>query len=313
MTFSGLTSLTVSTQKFSSREGYRPRRFVLHHTAGGGNEGNLQLLSANNGYDVSANYLSFTDGRLAGIVPEEYRAWTTGWTVDRDSITQETVNIGGAPDWPVSEKQLETTARLLADLSTRYGWGRIRYGENFFVHQNFYSTQCPGPFLMRHILSIQDRANAILSGQPDPKERTVIHYFRDDPNASGAGRTLAPGGQVFLNVERGAGMNAASNLVGGVGYYSITPHVYAEGAEGDAIELALVWQDEKTKPRPSGSPHFVERVEIGRGGLIRASREFKRAVSNGFAVYLRITTPRENRSSVRVTRAASDAYLFTNG
>lgn len=171
MTRSALTAYSVPTSKYSSRQGYSPRRFILHHTAGGGNQGNINLLAGRPDYEVSCNYLSLTTGEIVSIVPEEYRAWTTGWEADRDSITQETVNTGGAPDWPVSAQQIENVAQLVADCSRRYGWGRIGYGVNFFVHQNFNATACPGPTLMGAITSIVNRANDLLGEtgwQPAP-------------------------------------------------------------------------------------------------------------------------------------------------
>lgn len=172
MTRSGLATRVVTTRKYSSREGHRPERFILHHTAGGSNEGNLRLLSDNNGYEVSCNYLSFTDGTLVSIVPEELRAWTTGWNADKNSITQETVNTSGAPQWLVSAKQVEMTAKLLADLSRRYGWGPIKRGKNFMVHQDFNATACPGPYLMGQLAHIEKRANEILKGNPAPAPNT---------------------------------------------------------------------------------------------------------------------------------------------
>lgn len=162
MTRSALTAYSVPTSKYSSRQGYSPRRFILHHTAGGGNQGNINLLAHNDDYEVSCNYLSLNTGEIVSIVPEEYRAWTTGWEADRDSITQETVNTGGAPNWPVSAQQIENVAQLIADCSRRYGWGRIAYGRNFFVHQNFNATACPGPTLMGAITAIVNRANELL-------------------------------------------------------------------------------------------------------------------------------------------------------
>lgn len=174
MTVSGIASKTVPTRKYSSREGFTPKYFVLHHTAGGSNDGNEQLLSADNGYEVSANYLSRTDGKVTSIVPEQYRAWTTGWNVDKEGITQETVNTTGAPDWRVSQAQLENTARLVADCSRRYGWGKIKYGKNFFVHRNFFPTECPGPFIMSQIQWLENRANQILSGVKPTPAKPII-------------------------------------------------------------------------------------------------------------------------------------------
>lgn len=162
-------------------------------------------------------------------------------------------------------------------------------------------------FLVRNIF------NAVPSGggsTPKSKEDRVIAYHREDPNARGAGRLLKPGGNFWLNTSKGAGVSKASNLVGGIGEYSITPHVYATGTPGDVLELVLAWDDTKT----SGphSYHYIERLVIDKDGRLNASREFKRGVSRGFAVYARLAAPSTNKGDVKVTLFDSDAYLFTS-
>lgn len=161
MTFSSLVSQTVATSKYSSRQGNRISRFIIHHCAGTSNDGNVALLSANNGYSVSANYVLRNDNRLVGIVPEELRAWTTGWEADKTSVTVETVNTGGAPGWPVSEAQIETLAKLAADLCKRYGWGKLTRS-NVMFHREFNATACPGPYIWDRRDAIVRRANEIL-------------------------------------------------------------------------------------------------------------------------------------------------------
>ena len=140
------------------------------------------------------------------------------------------------------------------------------------------------------------------------KGKEVIHYHKQDPNARGAGRVLKPGTAFWLNTSKGAGASKASNLVGGIGTYSITPHVYATGTPGDVLELVLAWDD--TKSSGAHSLHYVERLVVDKDGRINASREFKRAVARGYAVYGRLTAPASNKGSVKVTLFDSDAFLF---
>ncbi|MHC9046817.1 M15 family metallopeptidase domain-containing protein [Microbacterium saperdae] len=144
-----------------------------------------------------------------------------------------------------------------------------------------------------------------------PKEITVKHYSRQDATAKASSRTLAPGAGFYLHTKTGVAVSQATNVVGGVGPYSVTPHVYAEGNPGDVLEVVLCWQDEKTKPKPAQSRHYVERLVIDKDGHVRASREFKRAVAAGFAVYLHLSAPKTNTGPVKVTRLDCDAYLFT--
>lgn len=165
MVRSPLATRSVSTSKKSSREGSKITRLIIHHTAGGTNEGNVTLLSANNGYDVSAHYVLQTTGRFVAIVPEEYRAWTTGRAADLPSVTVETVNSSGAPSWAVTDAQLESLSQLAADLSKRYGWGRLTRS-NVRMHREFMATACPGPYIAGRINQIIARANEIRDGKP---------------------------------------------------------------------------------------------------------------------------------------------------
>ena len=74
---------------------------ILHHWAGVYG-GDTRL--ANPNAEVSANYVIYSDGRIFGQVPEEYRAWTTGgFSYDAPSITIETQNSAAGGEWPVSQ------------------------------------------------------------------------------------------------------------------------------------------------------------------------------------------------------------------
>lgn len=115
--------------------------------------------------EVSANYVIGNGGEIVGVVPEEFRAWTSGsssW--DGRAITVEIVNETGAPDWRISEKAMDAVARLMADVSTRYGFPLDR--NTVVTHQELYSrygasypTACPGPFLQPRIDTLIAQAN----------------------------------------------------------------------------------------------------------------------------------------------------------
>lgn len=174
MTFSGLIKDNVGTKKYSSRLGQKIEYFILHHTAGGTLESVTRELAVNPKRSASCTYLLDTDGTYRGIVPEEYRPWTSGnGDYDRRAITQETINTTGAPKWEVSEKQVEATAKMLADVAKRYNWPRItvrgKYG--IWGHRDVpgAATACPGPFLYPLLEKIAERAREILK---DGKSKT---------------------------------------------------------------------------------------------------------------------------------------------
>lgn len=163
MTTSPLVGRKLDTNKSSSRQGNKPERLIIHHTAGGGNSLAIQMLSGTlgpNDKKVSSHYINLTTGELVGSVDEELRAWTTGWEADKNSITVETVNTTGAPNWEVSANQLESLAQLAADCSVRYNWGPLTR-ENVRGHKEFAATACPGPFIWANFDNIINRANEI--------------------------------------------------------------------------------------------------------------------------------------------------------
>lgn len=140
------------------------------------------------------------------------------------------------------------------------------------------------------------------------KETKVKTYHYEDATARKSGRTVKPGQGGYLHLEPGVPTSKASNVVGGVGEYSLTAHLYAQGTPGDVIVLRYLWDNTRTAGPHSG--HYEERLVVDKDGLIRASREFKRGVPSGFAVYLQFSAPATNKGSVKITVLDSDAYLF---
>lgn len=148
------------------------------------------------------------------------------------------------------------------------------------------------------------------------KGKEVIAYHREDKFARSRGRIIKPGAGLYLHTSVDD-PSKATNVVGGIGQYSITPHVYATGEPGEAVDLVLIWQtiDKKTKKAVKNSQHYTERLVFDKEGRIHASREFKRYVgskTHNVAVYVRLEAPKSNKKDVKVTLLDSDAFLFTS-
>lgn len=294
---------------------------LIHHNAGVDAYGE----ATRSGRHVSANYWITNAGRLLPNIDETRRAWTTGSAfypagaaADERFITVEVSNsLSGVRSgtYAISAAARVTLERLIADVFRRYGLGRVHRGtkSGVAVHQDFVPTQCPGPYIMANLAGIISNAETIRVGkrtQPKRgKEIKVKHYHRSDKFTRGRGvRVLEPGHGLYLN-ERNGVSSQATNIVGGAGQYSITPHVYASGEPGDAIDVVLVWQNTKAKP-VRNSPHFRQRFVLDKTGQLFGNVEFKRAVEAGFAVYVRVETPATNVKPVTVTLLASDAHLY---
>ncbi|AXC38630.1 endolysin [Arthrobacter phage CastorTray] len=172
MTFSSLISGTIPhNNKFSSRQGVPVSRIIQHHFAGS-SDGRLRSATE----QASSHYVIYNDGSIWGLVPEEYRAWTSGsFEADAPSITYEVQNssfqINGNDNdpnsWAVSDAAYNSIVRLTADIARRYGFGAVT-PTNYQGHRQWYSTACPGGFLWARMDNTRSLANKALTGASVP-------------------------------------------------------------------------------------------------------------------------------------------------
>lgn len=152
MTHSGLTTGIQITSDSGNRTG-RIDRFIVHHAAGTSLPAILGLFRPG-GKKVSANY-ALKDNQLILAVDENRRAFTSAsaeW--DGRAVTIEVANSSAGGSWPVSDASFHTLARLIADVSTRYGFPIN--DETILTHQEIwkryrrgYATACPGDLQRR--------------------------------------------------------------------------------------------------------------------------------------------------------------------
>lgn len=145
-------------------------------------------------------------------------------------------------------------------------------------------------------------------GTPIPKGNKVIHYHREDATCRARGRDLAPGSSFWLNIIDKAATSQATNVIGGIGPYVLTQHVYATGTPGDAIDVQFYWDQTTTDGPHSG--HYTERMVFDKQGVINGSVTSQRAAGAGDAVYANLRTPSSNKGPAKVTVFDSDAYLI---
>lgn len=222
MTFSKLTTKTSGNAgQYSSRNGAKIDRIILHHCASTSLSGVLSMMSTGS-REVSANYVIGNGGEIVGVVPEEYRAWTSGsasW--DGRAVTFEIVNETGAPDWRISDKAFDATARMLADLSTRYGITLSRttvvtHQELYNLHGASYPTACPGPYLQPRIDRLISLAKTYLTGSTTSEGQEEEDEMKNC-------------GFYYTRAKDGAIVYLIANL--GSGAY----HEYSDGRKGKAM------------------------------------------------------------------------------
>ena len=155
------------------------RKITIHHMAG-----NLSVESCGNVFQnkerqASSNYGIGTDGRVGLYVEEENRAWTSSnKTNDNQAVTIEVANDSKGPDWHVSDKALEKTIELCADICRRNGIERLNFtGDstgNLTMHKMFTATTCPGPYLESKFPYIAAEVNKRL-GQTVEEKKNVLY------------------------------------------------------------------------------------------------------------------------------------------
>lgn len=147
--------------------------------------------------NASSNYGIDSTGRIGLYVEEKDRAWCSGgkdkngrvirvngisgadW--DQRSISIEVANDGGAPDWHVSDKALESLINLLVDICQRNGIKKLLWKgdksyvgkmdqQNMALHRWFALKSCPGDYLVSKHAFVTERVNSVLNGEKPLKE-----------------------------------------------------------------------------------------------------------------------------------------------
>ena len=122
MSRSSLVDYVKISPNSSNPRNNKIKKITIHHMAG-----NLSVESCGNVFQnknrqASSNYGIGTDGRVGLYVEEENRAWTSSSRVnDNQAVTIEVANDGKGPDWHVSDKALQKTIELCADICRRNG------------------------------------------------------------------------------------------------------------------------------------------------------------------------------------------------
>lgn len=143
--------------------------------------GNLTVESAGewfitNTQNCSANYSIGSDGRIGLHVPEDHRAWTSSSRAnDYLAVTIEIANDGGAPNWHISDRALESLIKLCVDICKRNGIEKLNFtgnkNGNLTMHKYFTATDCPGPYLESKFPYIEQEVNRRLGlTEPEPEQ-----------------------------------------------------------------------------------------------------------------------------------------------
>ena len=174
MSNSSLVQITKLSPNCNSPRNNKILKITPHHTAGFASCQEYLDMFANPSREASANYVIGADHVIGLCVDEANRAWTSGSPEnDNMAITIEVANDGGAPDWHVSDENVELLIQLMVDICKRNGITSLNYtgdaNGNLTLHKMFQATACPGPYLTSKMPEIAAEVNKRLGGAtPEP-------------------------------------------------------------------------------------------------------------------------------------------------
>lgn len=185
-----ITYIKISPNKTSPRN-HIIDTITIHCMAGNLTVERCGNLFANPSRGASSNYGIGSDGRIAMYVEEKDRSWcTSNRSNDMRAITIEVANDGGAPDWHVSDKAMNSLIELVADICKRNNIRELKWQgnksligqvnkQNMTVHRWFAAKACPGNYLYGKHFYIATEVNKKLGNSSD-----VIHFPSQIPAES---------------------------------------------------------------------------------------------------------------------------------
>ena len=177
-TNSSLVSYTKLSPHHSGLRNHTIDTITIHCMAG-----NLSVETCGNIFmnaKASSNYGIGSDGRIALYVEEKNRSWcTSSSSNDNRAVTIEVANDGGAPDWHVSNKAMDSLIKLCADICKRNNIKELKWEgnknligqinrQNMTVHRWFAAKACPGDYLYNKHSYIVKKVNKILGSKYVP-------------------------------------------------------------------------------------------------------------------------------------------------
>ena len=160
MSNSSLATVKVpaSSSNYTSGRSYKISKITIHHMAAK----ECGKVFQAKGRGASAHYGVGSDGKIGLYVDEKNAAWSdANRTSNHKSVTIEVANSKTGGQWPVSDKSLSLTIKLVADIAKRNNLGKLVAGKNLTWHSMYANTTCPGPYLKSKMKHIAQEANRI--------------------------------------------------------------------------------------------------------------------------------------------------------
>lgn len=141
------------SKHFTSPRRSRIKTVTLHHMTivapGDGSSSTVALEGCYRTWQTrqaSANY-GVSGNQVWQYVSDNDAAWANASSSNHETLSIEHANSTAGPGWKVSDKTMETGARLVATLHRLYGLGRPTR-KTVRMHRDYFATACPGPYMV---------------------------------------------------------------------------------------------------------------------------------------------------------------------
>jgi len=221
MSDSKLAKFHYWTNNYSSRNGQKISKIIIHHMAG--NLTGKQCYNVWRTREASAHYAIDKSGNITQLVHESYRAWSVANRYqDSRSVTIECANSTGSPSWKISSATMKSLIKLVADIAYRNNFKKITYtgttSGTLMMHCWFMSTACPGPYLKSKFSYIAREADKLL--QQKRKDTSTSSSTSSSSTSSKNYKVKVT--TDALNVRKGPGTNyAVTDCIRDRGVYTI--------------------------------------------------------------------------------------------
>lgn len=187
-----------------SRNGKAVTGLIAHIGANAPGTTVLGYVSSYNDRNSHPTYVIKANGEVWGVVhPNQRPTSTYPGDIDEQCVTVELDNTTGAPDYQVSQAQLDSLAVLIrhhADESPRRGKTIVKNDPNktqdgFFLgwHSQYRNVTCPGPFLFSKFDEVLTKANGKKTSAPVKTPVTPAPAIPAAPSSPNVRRTLKQG------------------------------------------------------------------------------------------------------------------------
>lgn len=167
------TSIDPRPMNYSSRNGIKIDRIVIHHNSTTNKNVALATWLQSGAAQTSAHY-EVTPTEIIGCVSESDAAWHCGGTGGYDvpkmanpnqrSIGIENLNSTGAPSWQIDPRTKANLAKLVKDICNRYGIPCDR--AHVLGHNEVTATACPGGINVDEVVRLANGGSASTPTQP---------------------------------------------------------------------------------------------------------------------------------------------------